>query len=301
MRIARVADRNGAVFLARVDGQEVQPILGRLAGAGRDPLREALERGLDVGGAPLIEDAMALADCRLLAPVVAPQKVLAIGLNYADHARETGGEPPRSPVVFAKMPSSIVGPDEPISYSEEESTQVDYEAELAVVIGRRARRIPVEEALSFVFGYTACNDVSARDAQFADGQWVRGKSFDTFCPLGPWIVTADEVADVQDLSVVCRVNGAVMQDGTTQEMLFGVAELVSRLSRVMTLEPGDVIATGTPAGVGFARTPPVFLLDGDLVEVEIEGIGVLHNAVVVERGDVPGASRARPGRGYGSG
>jgi 2-keto-4-pentenoate hydratase/2-oxohepta-3-ene-1,7-dioic acid hydratase in catechol pathway len=140
----------------------------------------------------------------------------------------------------------------------------------------------VDEALDHVLGYTVCNDVSARDAQFADGQWVRSKSFDTFCPLGPWIVTADEVPDPQQLGVRCRVNGTTLQDSTTAEMIFGCAELVSFLSQVMTLEPGDVIATGTPYGVGFARTPPVFLLHGDTVECEIDGIGTLSNPVIVE-------------------
>ena len=145
-----------------------------------------------------------------------------------------------------------------------------------------ARHVSTGDALGYVFGYTACNDVSARDAQFADGQWIRGKSFDTFCPLGPWIVTADEIPDPQSLAVRCYVNGTVLQDGTTREMVFSVAELVSYLSRVMTLEPGDVIATGTPYGVGFARQPPVYLLQDDVVEIEIEGIGRLRNRVVVD-------------------
>lgn len=228
-------------------------------------------------GAPIPLD-----ECRLLAPVSEPQKVLAIGLNYADHAHESGIEPPKAPVLFVKTPNSIIGPNEQIRWRTRDSQQVDYEAELAAVIGRRARDVSVRDALSFVLGYTCCNDVSARDAQFADGQWIRGKSFDTFCPIGPWIVTADEIPDPQSLGIRCRVDGRTLQDSTTAEMIFGVAELVSYLSQVLTLEPGDIIATGTPFGVGFARTPPIYLEHGNLVEVEIDGIGTLANPVVVE-------------------
>lgn len=282
MRIGRAA-RGGTEYLVRIDtGDVVTPVVVQPVEPGRDPLREALTLGSDLATMPGCAEAGPLADFRLLAPVVAPSKLLAIGLNYADHARESGQEPPAAPVLFVKTTNSICGPDDAIRYSKDDSTQVDYEAELALVIGRTARRVSAADALHHVLGYTLCNDVSARDAQFGDGQWVRGKSFDTFSPLGPWIVTSDEVPDPQALGIRCRVNGTLLQDSSTAEMIFGCAEIVSYLSRVMTLEPGDVIATGTPVGVGFARRPPVFLVDGDTVEIEVDGIGTLSNPVVVE-------------------
>jgi 2-keto-4-pentenoate hydratase/2-oxohepta-3-ene-1,7-dioic acid hydratase in catechol pathway len=283
MRLARVLAPSGSQYLARLTPEDrVIPIVQEATGPGRDPLREALADGLDLRAAPGLTDDFPLQDARLLAPVRAPEKILAIGLNYADHARETGVEPPKSPVTFVKTNNSIAGPGDPIRYSKDDSVQVDYEVELAVVIGRTTRRVDVDHALDSVLGYTVCNDVSARDAQFSDGQWVRGKSFDSFCPLGPWIITGDEIGDVGRLKIQCRVNGKTLQDSSTSEMIFGVAEIISYLSRVMTLQPGDVIATGTPSGVGFARTPPVYLLDGDVVECEVAGIGVLGNRVVVE-------------------
>lgn len=216
-----------------------------------------------------------------LADIAPPSKVLAIGLNYADHARESGMAPPKSPLIFVKTNNSICYDGDTITWAAADSSEVDYEAELAVVIGRRARRVSEADALDYVFGYTCCNDVSARDAQFGDQQWVRGKSFDTFCPLGPAIVTADEIPDPQNLRIACRVNGETLQDSNTSEMIFGVAELIAYCSRFMTLEVGDIIATGTPFGVGFSRTPPIYLKDGDVCEVEIEKIGVLTNPVAV--------------------
>jgi 2-keto-4-pentenoate hydratase/2-oxohepta-3-ene-1,7-dioic acid hydratase in catechol pathway len=271
-----------STWIGRVDGETVTPVLEAPTGPGKDALRDALAKGVDLSTALAVADAKPLSDVRLLSPVASPQKIIAIGLNYADHARESGLEPPAAPVAFVKTPNSIIGPGEEIRYAKDDTAEVDYEAELAVVIGRRARKVSEADALSHVFGYTCCNDVSARDAQFADGQWVRGKSFDTFCPLGPWIVTADEVPDPQALRISCRVNGETLQDSTTGEMIFSVAAIISYLSRFMTLEPGDVIATGTPFGVGFARTPPVFLLNGDTVDVEIERVGTLTNPVVAE-------------------
>jgi 2-keto-4-pentenoate hydratase/2-oxohepta-3-ene-1,7-dioic acid hydratase in catechol pathway len=278
VRIARVRTDAGT-FLTRLEGDKAVPIAAEAPEPGRDPLRDLLHANVDVATAAAIGAAIALDAATLLSPVREPQKLLAIGLNYADHAREAGVDPPDHPVLFVKTPNSIIGPGEPIVVDAELSTQVDYEAELAVVIGRRADRVDRSEALDHVLGYTLCNDVSARDAQFADGQWVRGKSFDTFCPLGPWIVTTDEIADPQSLPIRCRVNDATLQDSSTAEMIFGVAELVSYLSHGLTLEPGDVIATGTPFGVGFVRQPPVFLRPGDTVEVEVEGIGTLRNPV----------------------
>ncbi|HVT77346.1 MAG TPA: fumarylacetoacetate hydrolase family protein [Acidimicrobiales bacterium] len=214
--------------------------------------------------------------------IAPPSKVLAIGLNYADHARESGMEPPKSPLIFVKTNNSICYDGDPIRWAAVDSSQVDYEAELAVIIGTKARRVSEADALDYVFGYTCCNDVSARDAQFGDQQWVRGKSFDTFCPLGPAIVTADEIPDPQNLAIKCRVNGETLQDSNTSEMIFGVAELIAYCSRFMTLEVGDIIATGTPFGVGFSRTPPIYLKNGDVCEIDIEKIGVLTNPVVVD-------------------
>ncbi len=214
---------------------------------------------------------------RLRNPVGRPGKIVAIGLNYLDHCQETGTPPPDHPVVFTKFPTSVNDPYGEIVWSAGLTQEVDFEAELAVVIGRRARNVPASEALSYVAGYTGANDVSARDLQFADGQWVRGKSLDTFCPLGPAFVTADEIPDPQALAIRCLVNGQVMQDSNTSLMIFPVAELIAFCSQAFTLEPGDVILTGTPHGVGFAREPKVFLQDGDTVTVEIERIGRLVN------------------------
>jgi len=280
MRLVRVSDGSDA-FLARLDGDDVVPIAREPHWPGADVLRVALDAGTDCSTAAAIGPGQHLAHARLLAPVVAPSKVLAIGLNYRDHANEATMTLPSVPLVFVKTTNAIVGPDAPITWPSGLSGEVDYEAELAVVMGRQARNVSEASALDHVLGYTCCNDVSARDAQFADKQWVRGKSFDTFCPLGPWIVTADEVPDPQSLSIACRVNGTTMQDDTTANMIFSVAEIISYVSRYLTLEPGDVIATGTPVGVGFARTPPIYLGDGDLVEVDIAGVGVLRNPVSV--------------------
>jgi 2-keto-4-pentenoate hydratase/2-oxohepta-3-ene-1,7-dioic acid hydratase in catechol pathway len=212
-------------------------------------------------------------------PAVYPGKILAIGRNYVDHAIEGGAAPPEAPLLFNKLPNSLSAHNAPIVLPPI-STKVDYEAELAVVIGRRARRISEAEALGHIFGYTLINDVSARDLQFGDGQWTRGKGLDTFAPLGPFITTRDEIKDVQALKIEGRLNGEVMQSSNTGKMIFKVAYLVSYLSQGMTLEPGDVIATGTPEGVGIFRDPPVLLKAGDVFEVEIEGLGTLRNQVI---------------------
>jgi 2-keto-4-pentenoate hydratase/2-oxohepta-3-ene-1,7-dioic acid hydratase in catechol pathway len=216
-------------------------------------------------------------EVELLAPVPRPGKVVAIGRNYREHAAEEGVEAPVAPLIFGKWPSSVVGPGVDIRWDPALTSQVDYEAELGVVIGRRARRVGASDALDHVLGYTCLDDVSARDLQFGDGQWVRGKSLDTFCPMGPWIVTTDEIPDPQRLTIRCLVGDEVLQQASTSEMYFSVAEIVRYCSHSFTLEPGDVIATGTPAGVGAFRTPPRFLRDGDRVTVEIEGIGRLEN------------------------
>jgi 2-keto-4-pentenoate hydratase/2-oxohepta-3-ene-1,7-dioic acid hydratase in catechol pathway len=215
-----------------------------------------------------------------------PGKIVAIGLNYLDHVREAGMAVPQAPLVFAKFPSSVIGHGEPIVIDPSLTERVDWEVELAVVVGRRMRDVEVSDALDHVFGYTVANDVSARDVQFGDGQWVRGKSFDTFCPLGPVVVTADELPDPQSLALRTRVNGETVQDSSTSEMIFGVAELLAYCSASFTLEPGDVVLTGTPWGCGEFMEPRRSLQPGDVVEAEVEGIGVLRNPVeAVSRAD----------------
>jgi 2-keto-4-pentenoate hydratase/2-oxohepta-3-ene-1,7-dioic acid hydratase in catechol pathway len=223
----------------------------------------------------------------LLAPVPRPGKVVAIGRNYREHVDEEGADRPTAPLIFAKWPSSVIGHRAEIRWDPELATQVDYEAELAVVIGRAARRVAESEALDYVLGYTCLNDVSARDIQFGDGQWVRGKSLDTFCPMGPALVTTDEIPDPQRLAISCRVGGAIVQEASTAQMYFGVAAIVSYCSQSFRLEPGDVIATGTPGGVGIFRDPPTLLGDGDEVVVEIEGIGRLVNVCRFDPARVP--------------
>ncbi|NOY52436.1 MAG: fumarylacetoacetate hydrolase family protein [Deltaproteobacteria bacterium] len=220
---------------------------------------------------------------KLLAPVN-PSAILCVGLNYHCHAEEFGLPLPSHPILFMKNPASVVHPGDPVVLPSSclDPPQVDYEMELAVVIGRAVKDVPVDSALEYVFGYTIGNDVSARiwQKEGGGGQWVRGKSFDTFCPLGPALVTADEIPDPQDLSLRCTINGKTMQEGHTSDMIYPVRELIAYLSEGTTLLPGTVILTGTPSGVGFARTPPVFLSPGDLIEMTIEEIGILKNPVV---------------------
>lgn len=229
-------------------------------------------RDLDREGASMPMDHIKFAPALPLSSTI-----IAIGLNYKDHAEESKGEIPKSPIVFAKFSSSLLGHREAITWRSAITEKVDFEAELAVVIGEKTSRCPEEEALEKVFGYTCANDVSARDLQFGDGQWVRGKSLDTFCPLGPWIVTGNEIQDPHDLTIKCLLNGKTMQDSSTKNMVFGVPRLISHLSQYFTLMPGDVILTGTPAGVGAFRDPSIYLKNGDSVSVEIEKIGTLTN------------------------
>lgn len=219
-----------------------------------------------------------LAEVRLAAPL-RPGKLIGIGLNYRDHAAETGKPVPTIPLLFAKLPTSVTGPGGPVVLPRM-TTEPDFEGELAVVIGRTARNVAATHALDHVFGYAVMNDVSARDRQREEPQWVRAKGADTFAPWGPWITTADEVADPQALAIRTWVSGELMQDGSTADMVFTVAELVAFISESITLEPGDVITTGTPAGVGVARTPKRFLRDGDTVRVEIAGLGAIEHPVV---------------------
>jgi len=219
----------------------------------------------------------------IAAPIYNPSKIVAIGLNYSDHANETKMEVPKSPLIFAKFSSSITGPSDPIVIPINLTQKVDYEAELGVLIGKRAKNVPLEEALDYVFGYTIINDISARDIQFGDKQWTRGKSLDTFCPMGPVIVTKDEIPDPQELEIGCEVNGIILQQSNTKYMIFGVAELISRLSFSFTFEPGDIIATGTPGGVGYSRTPPFYLKKDDVVRTWVKGIGELINNVIYDK------------------
>jgi 2-keto-4-pentenoate hydratase/2-oxohepta-3-ene-1,7-dioic acid hydratase in catechol pathway len=241
---------------------------------------DARRRAADAARSP---DAVRVpaASATLLPPVPDPPKILCIGLNYRDHAIEGGKAIPAEPVLFGKFANALIAPGEPIRLPKV-SQKVDYEAELVVVLGRRGRDIPADQALQYVAGYTIGHDVSARDWQFRgeERQWMIGKTFDTFAPTGPHLVTADEVPDPHALPIRLRLNGRTMQDSNTREFIFGVPQLLAYLSQVVTFEPGDLIFTGTPPGVGGARKPPVFLKPGDVVEVEIEGLGVLRNSVV---------------------
>lgn len=219
-------------------------------------------------------------DAYWFAPVPRPGKIVCIGLNYHDHAQEIGLAVPKTPTIFSKFSSCVIAPGEPVVIPAS-SAQVDYEAELAVVIGRRATHVDADRAYDYVLGYTAFNDVTARDFQFGDVQWQRGKSCDTFAPMGQTIVTADEIPDPHTLRITLELNGTVMQDSNTSELIFRVPQLIEFITSSITLEPGDVIATGTPPGVGYARKPPVFLKPGDVMEVGIDRIGRLGNPIVV--------------------
>jgi 2-keto-4-pentenoate hydratase/2-oxohepta-3-ene-1,7-dioic acid hydratase in catechol pathway len=214
-------------------------------------------------------------------PIDRPWKIVCVGLNYRDHAEEQGVELPQEPPLFAKWPNTLIGPGEPIILPAA-AREVDYEAELGVVIGTAAKHVEADRALDHVRGYIPLNDVTARDLQFADKQWTRGKSPDTFCPVGPRLVPREEVDDPQDLGIRCVLNGETLQSSSTKQMIFSVAEIISYVSQVITLDPGDLIATGTPAGVGVFRDPKVLLKDGDEVTVEIEGLGALTNPVEKE-------------------
>ena len=278
MRIARIEGASGAVYVVQAgDGSWVD--LGPL--------------GIHVSTTPeLVNAADALAaldvtamgggvvDPTFLAPIVAPGKLMAIGLNYADHIRETGSKAPANPILFMKANTSLTGPEDDIVVDPGLTSMADYETELTLIIGRRTKGISEADARGAIFGYTVANDVSARDCMKADGQLVRAKSFDTYCPIGPWITTADSVPDPQALAVKTLVNGEVRQDSSTSEMIFSVDHLIYFLARGMTLEPGDVMLTGTPHGVGFVMDPPRFLNAGDVVECEVEGLGKLRNRVV---------------------
>ena len=227
---------------------------------------------------------LALGDVTLLAPIPRPPKFLAIGLNYMDHIKETGIEAPAFPVFFNKQTTCVIGPGEAI-HRPRVSTLLDYEGELGIVIGRRCRHVPLARALDVVAGYVVVNDVTVRDWQLRSPTMTMGKSFDTHGPIGPWLVTADEIPDPQALGIRTWVNGALLQDGSTRDMVYSCAQQIEHLSTAFTLEPGDIISTGTPAGVGIVRKPPVLLKAGDVVRVEIERVGALENPVIEEPAD----------------
>lgn len=241
---------------------------------------EALRRGVDADSDLTTGRTFSVDDVHLEAPIERPGKIVCLGLNYADHAEEGGNEVPSEPLLFSKATSAVVGPRDPIVYPRDVS-KLDYEAELAIVIGTGGRRIAEADALDHVLGYTAFNDVSARDVQYDFSQFFRGKSYDTFAPIGPGLVAPDSV-DVSDLSVRTFVNDELRQDSSTAQMIFSVPEIIASVSKTMSLRPGDVIATGTPPGVGVHRDPPELLEVGDTVTVEIEGIGSIENPIVAE-------------------
>ncbi|MBW2515146.1 MAG: fumarylacetoacetate hydrolase family protein [Deltaproteobacteria bacterium] len=225
-----------------------------------------------------IKDPGQALDVRLGCPISRPSKIICLGLNYLDHREESGFEKPQQPLLFSKTPNALSGPFDPILLPRS-CDQIDWEAELAVVIGKAGKRIAASKALDYVAGFSVMNDVSGRQAQFSDGQWFRGKSFDTFAPMGPALVTVDEIENLQNLTVKARVNGEVMQDGNSADMLFEIPTIIAFISEDITLMPGDIISTGTPSGVGIFRDPPVLLKAGDVVECEVEGVGCIRNTV----------------------
>ncbi len=277
MKIARIGTADGWDFAVSEDGEhwaELQS-LGFQAATTADVLARVDEIRAAADAYP-----RRISDAELLSPVHRPGKILAIGLNYVDHAKETDAVPPERPVVFAKYTSSINGPFADVIIGEPVTAQADYEVELAVIIGRRAKSVRAEQAFAHVAGYAVANDVSARDWQQADSQFSRSKSADTFCPIGPWITTADEIVDVRSLELTSRVNGESRQRGVVADLIFDIPTLIEYLSATITLEPGDVILTGTPPGVGFGMRPRVFLQPGDEVECRIETLGTIRNRFV---------------------
>jgi 2-keto-4-pentenoate hydratase/2-oxohepta-3-ene-1,7-dioic acid hydratase in catechol pathway len=257
-----------------------------LSSAGFDSVLQVIESGPEGRGkiekfVSTAKSSPSLESVKLLAPIQKPRKLICVGLNYLDHAKETGAEIPTVPTIFNKFATSVIGPGANIVLPRV-SKAPDYEAEFAFVIGRGGRHIKSEDWANHIFGYTIINDVSARDYQRATTQWLMGKTFDTFAPMGPWIVTKDEIADPHNLDIRMEINGEVLQNSNTRELIFKIPDLISFLSSVFTLEPGDIVSTGTPSGVGMARTPPRYLRPGDDVIVKIPAIGELRNPVVAE-------------------
>ena len=265
---------NNRTLLGEYEGEEIF----LLSGSDTMTMNEVVRRNITPSR---VSVSYKPSDIKILAPL-RPGKIIAIGRNYADHAKETGSDIPTAPIIFAKFPSSVIAVGDDISWSKAVTNEVDWEGELGVVIGKRARHVTEEDALNHVYGYTIANDVSARDLQIrVDTQWTRGKSLDTFCPMGPYLVTRKEIEDPQNLNIKTMVNDEVMQDGNTKDMIFNVRHLISYCSQMFTLEPGDVILTGTPDGVGEGMKPKRYLKDGDVVKITIDGLGELVNPVKV--------------------
>ena len=265
---------NNRTLLGEYEGEEIF----LLSGSDTMTMNEVVRRNITPSR---VSVSYKPSDIKILAPL-RPGKIIAIGRNYADHAKETGSDIPTAPIIFAKFPSSVIAVGDDISWSKAVTNEVDWEGELGVVIGKRARHVTEEDALNHVYGYTIANDVSARDLQIrVDTQWTRGKSLDTFCPMGPYLVTRNEIEDPQNLNIKTMVNDEVMQDGNTKDMIFNVRHLISYCSQMFTLEPGDVILTGTPDGVGEGMKPKRYLKDGDVVKITIDGLGELVNPVKV--------------------
>ena len=275
-------DENQLLDLKALSQLMKRPIpssLDNLIGSGEEKRKNLEKLVKEVHNKDKTKALVPIKKAKPLAPLLNPPKIVCLGLNYRDHVAEQGGTIPEDLVIFMKPRTAIIGPDDTI-VKPSFVTKLDYEAELAIVIGKKAKNVSAEEAKRHIFGYTCFNDVSARDIQFKDKQWTRGKSFDTFAPTGPCITTADQIGDPTNLQIQTRINGTQRQDSTTDNMIFNVYEIVHRLSQVMTLEPCDIIATGTPSGVGFAMKPePKFLKIGDTVEIEIQGIGQLRNKI----------------------
>lgn len=268
MKFVRFKTKDGRVQAGLWQDDQIRPL---------DATPEAI-----FAGEAIPEAGEPVTDATLLAPVM-PGKLLCVGKNYAAHAAEMKSAVPEKPLIFAKFPTCVIASGETVRWRSDITQQVDWEGELVVVIGKTARAVSEDDALDYVFGYTIANDVSARDLQSTENQWARAKGMDTFCPLGPWIVTRDAIPDPHDLTIETIVNDTVMQSGHTGDMIYRIPFLVSYLSQTFTLNPGDVILTGTPPGVGKGRTPPVFLRDGDRVQVTIGAIGTLeHNCQVIE-------------------
>lgn len=275
MRLATYEDQ-GKVSVGVVNGD----VLARIESS--PDMLTLIEQG--ISGLQVARESIPLSRLKLLAPIPRPRKnIFALGRNYGEHAKESAaarGEKAGPPVVFTKAPTTVNAPFGEIVVDPDVSVQIDWEVELAVIIGKRARKVSQSDALDHVFGYTALNDVTARDLQNRTSQFFVGKSIDGYCPMGPWLVTADEIPNPQDLDLECKVNGVVKQTGNTSDMIYSVAFMIEDLSRMMTLEPGDILTTGTPAGVGFARKPPEFLKPGDVLESQIDKIGLMRNRIV---------------------
>ena len=291
MRIARYLHENEECYgvlkeqtvfclpaLAKRFGLELPERLEEFVSWGEKATKTAEELLKKTDGNDVESLALPMSKVTLLAPIESPPKIICLGLNYRDHADETSAAIPKEPIIFMKPRTAIIGPNEHI-IKPSFVKQLDYEGELAIIIGKKCKNVPVSKAKNYVFGYTVFNDVSAREIQFGDKQWTRGKSFDTFAPTGPCITTEAQLKDTSNLAVRTWVNGELRQNGTTKSMVFNVNEIIHHLSRVMTLEPCDIIATGTPAGVGMAMKPQKWLKHGDVVRIEIEGIGTLENTV----------------------